>query len=142
MVQKAQKEKKEKFSIITKGPIDYFIFILVVVLVACGLIMVLSASAPSALAEDGDSYTYIKQQSKAAIIGFIAMLGISLFDYHIYKKLRWLIYLGCVAILFAVGFLGVDAGRSKTMDINRESYFSAIRTCKNRFNCIFCCISF
>ena len=46
---------KRKFGLLTKGSLDYPIWITVMILVAFGLIMVLSASAPSALSETGDS---------------------------------------------------------------------------------------
>ena len=48
--------------------------------------MVLSASSPSALAESGDSYDYVKTQGIAAILGIIFMLAISRIDYRIYQN--------------------------------------------------------
>ena len=50
-----------------KGSLDYTIWITVMILVAFGLIMVLSASSPSALSETGDSYKYIKKQAISAV---------------------------------------------------------------------------
>ena len=86
MAKKIQKEKK-KFNLFTKGSIDYSIWITVMILVAFGLIMVLSASAPSALSETGDSYKYIKKQAISAVIGIVAMAACSKVDYHIYLSL-------------------------------------------------------
>ena len=66
---KSKKENEIKF--FTKGASDYIIWIVVVLLVALGLIMVLSASSPSSLSEYGDSYKYLKKQALAAGIGFV-----------------------------------------------------------------------
>ena len=112
MAKKKQKEKK-KFNFFTKGSIDYSIWITVMVLVAFGLIMVLSASAPSALSETGDSYKYIKKQAISAVIGFVAMAFCSKIDYHVYRKFKWIIYIAFIALLVLVGFIGIDAGGAR-----------------------------
>ena len=117
MAKKAQKEKK-KFSLFTKGSLDYFIWITVMILVAFGLVMVLSASAPSALAESNgkSSYGYISKQAFSAVLGLVAMMALSKVDYHIYRKLKWLIYLIFIVLLVLVGFFGIDANRCETLD--------------------------
>ena len=68
MVRKEKKDKKISF--FTKGTCDYIILIVVLIILACGLIMVLSASSPASLSESGDSYKYFKRQSMFAILGF------------------------------------------------------------------------
>lgn len=116
MAKKVQKSKK-KFSLFTKGSVDYTIWITVMILVAFGLIMVLSASAPSSLAETGDdSYTYIRKQAFSAVLGLCAMYACSRVDYHIFRKLKWIIYIVCIVLLVLVGFVGMGANRCKTMD--------------------------
>lgn len=115
MCAKTQKGKK-KFNLFTKGAVDYTIWITVMILVAFGLIMVLSASAPSALSETGDSYKYIRKQAISAIIGLFAMMACSKVDYHIFRKMKWMIYIVFMVLLVLVGFVGMDAGRSKTLD--------------------------
>ena len=74
---KTQTGKKKKFQLFTKGSVDYIIWITVMILVAFGLIMVLSASAPSALSETDDSYSYIRKQAISAVIGLVAMMACS-----------------------------------------------------------------
>ncbi len=110
---KTQTGKKKKFQLFTKGSVDYIIWITVMILVAFGLIMVLSASAPSSLSEtDGESsYRYIKQQAISAVIGLVAMMACSKVDYHIFRKLKWIIYIVCIVLLVLVGFVGIEAGR-------------------------------
>lgn len=114
----AKKQKgKKKFGLLTKGSVDYIIWITVMILVAFGLIMVLSASSPSSLAETGnDSYKYVKRQAISAVIGLVAMMALSKVDYHIYRKFKWIIYIAFIILLVLVSFVGLDAGRCKTMD--------------------------
>lgn len=116
MTKKTQKSKK-KFSLFTKGSVDYTIWITVMILVAFGLIMVLSASAPSALAEkEGDSYKYVRKQAISAVLGLCAMYACSKVDYHIFRKFKWIIYTVCIVFLVAVGLVGTGANRRETLD--------------------------
>lgn len=114
MASKAQKGKK-KFNFFTKGAVDYIIWITVMILVAFGLIMVLSASSPTGLSEDNDSYKYVRKQAISAVIGLVAMMALSKFDYHVYRKFKWIIYIGFIILLVLVSFIGIDAGRRSTM---------------------------
>ena len=77
--------------------------------------MVLSASAPSALAETGDSYTYVTKQAIFAVGGLAFMWFISKIDYRIYKKFYWLIYWFSIGVLLLVLIpgLGVEAGGAR-----------------------------
>jgi len=113
MAKKKKQKSKKKFNLFTKGSVDYTIWITVMILVAFGLIMVLSASAPSALSETGDSYKYIKKQAISAVIGLFAMMFCSKIDYHIYRKLKWIIYIVFIVLLVLVGFVGIDAGGAR-----------------------------
>ncbi|HCG98587.1 MAG: cell division protein FtsW [Candidatus Aquicultor primus] len=59
----------------TKDRHDYYRLLgLVFIMILFGLIMVLSASSIRAFASTGDSYYYIKKQSLAALIGFVALM--------------------------------------------------------------------
>ena len=106
-----QKDKKKKF--LTKGASDYIILIVVMLILACGLIMVLSASSPASLSESGDSYQYFKKQAICALIGLVAMFFTSMIDYRIYKKFTWIIYFVLLVLLFAVGFVGIEEGGAR-----------------------------
>lgn len=108
---KQTRKGKRKFNLFTKGSVDYTIWITVMILVAFGLIMVLSASSPSALSETGDSYKYIKKQAISAVIGLVVMMACSKVDYHIFRKMKFLIYIVFIVLLILVGFIGIDAGR-------------------------------
>lgn len=69
----------------TLKPIDIGLLVAIAILLSMGLIMVLSASAPSALTYEGNSYFYFKSQLLNAVIGIVAMLVISKIDYKIYR---------------------------------------------------------
>lgn len=69
-----------------KKKLDIGLLVTIFILLSLGLIMVLSASAPSALTYDGDSFYYFKSQLINAVIGIAAMMFLSLVDYRIYHK--------------------------------------------------------
>ena len=96
------KKKVKRFSKFLNNKMDYILFITVLILLSLGIVMVLSASAPSALSETGKSYTYFIKQFICAIIGIIAMLFISKIDYRFYKKYYWAVYAGSVLVLLLV----------------------------------------
>lgn len=97
-----QKKKVKRFSKFLDNRMDYILFITVLILLSLGVIMVLSASAPSALSETGKSYTYFVRQFIFAIIGIGIMLFISKIDYRFYKKYYWLVYAVSILVLLLV----------------------------------------
>ena len=72
---------------VKKNQVDFVLIIIIIILLLFGIVMILSASAPSALAETGSSYTYVVSQIQFAILGLAVMWGASRFDYKWYKKL-------------------------------------------------------
>lgn len=100
----AKRRKEKSFSSFLNNPFDFTILITILLLLSIGLIMVLSASSPSALAKSGDSYSYFSKQLLFAILGIIAMLFISKIDYRFYQKFYkhawWLSLLLLVLVLF------------------------------------------
>ena len=64
--------------------IDFVLLVIIILLLASGIIMVLSASAPSALSETGNSYTYVTKQMIFAVIGFVTV-----------RSKYSMLYLGC-----------------------------------------------
>ena len=79
-------KKGKSFSSFLNHPLDFTLLITILLLLTIGLIMVLSASSPSALSESGDSYKYFSKQLLFAVIGIVAMIFISKIDYRFYKK--------------------------------------------------------
>lgn len=103
-------KKKKKVSNFVNNQFDFILCITVLLLLAIGIIMVLSASAPSALSVTGNSYTYVKRQLGFAIAGIFVMLFLSKVDYRFYKKYYWQIYFvsWIILLLVLVPGLGVD----------------------------------
>ncbi len=87
--------------------LDLPFLLLVLVLVIIGMIMMFSASYPSAYYKLNDSYFYVRRQLIYAVIGLAAMVGISFFNYNKLHKLAPLIlafgYLTLVIVLFLPG---------------------------------------
>lgn len=106
MVQPNKKTAKYK-------PVDFTLCITVLLLLALGIVMVLSASAPSALAEGDDPYSYVSKQALSAGIGLVAMVIISRIDYHKYKPLYKLAFWGSVILLALVPIIGTEVNGAK-----------------------------
>ncbi|MBE5806540.1 MAG: putative lipid II flippase FtsW [Clostridiales bacterium] len=104
------RKKEKRVSSFVNNQFDFTLCIIVLILLAMGIIMILSASAPSALSTTGNSYTYVKKQFAFAIVGVILMFFISKVDYRFFKKYYWLIYYGCwlILLLVLVPVLGVS----------------------------------
>ncbi len=96
------KKKVKKFSNFLNNKMDYILFVTVLILLSLGVVMVLSASAPSALSQTGSSYTFFFKQFIFAVIGIVIMLFVSKIDYRFYKKYYWAIYVVSVLILLLV----------------------------------------
>lgn len=94
--------KAKKVPKFINNPFDFTLCIIIFILLALGIVMVLSASAPSALAKGGESYEYAGKQLLFGVLGLIAMFVISKIDYRVYKKFYWPIYIFSCAILLTV----------------------------------------
>ena len=102
----AKKKKEKSFSSFLNNPIDFTLIITILLLLSIGLIMLLSASSPSALSESGNSYSYFSKQLIFAILGIIAMMIISKIDYRFYQKFykhAWWIALILLALVLIAG---------------------------------------
>ena len=96
-----------------KYQIDFILLIDVLAMLALGIVMVMSASSPTSLAETGKSYTYVKTQALSAIMGLVGMFIISKIDFKIYKKFYKLIYVGVIVLLASVAVVGKSVGGAK-----------------------------
>lgn len=102
----AKKKKEKSFSSFVNNPIDFTLLITILLLLSVGLVMVLSASSPSALSESGNSYAFFSKQLIFAIMGIVAMLFISKIDYRFYQKFykqSWWIALILLALVLIAG---------------------------------------
>ncbi len=93
------------------GQIDYLFLGIVATIVFFGLIMLASASAPSAYSEFSDSYYFVKHQIIFGLIPGIA--GLFLFarvPYTFWKKHAWNLLLLSIVLLVLVFIPGLSAG--------------------------------
>lgn len=88
------KNKLKVFSM--RSGLDMPFFFINMAILVVGLVMMFSASYPNAYYyKNGDSYYFIRSQLIWAVIGVVAMIAVSYFDYHHFHK-------------FAVPILGVS----------------------------------
>ena len=107
------KKKGKSFSSFLKNPIDFTLLITILLLLSIGLIMLLSASSPSALSESGNSYSYFFRQAIFAVAGLFMMWVISNIDYRFYQKYYKLAYFIAFLSLLAVPFIGTTVNGAK-----------------------------
>ena len=110
--QRLRKEKEqESRELARRGPIDLPFCLLVLLLTAVGLVMLLSASFPSAYYEtkSKDPMYYFVRQGIFAVMGIAAMFLISKINYQWFRKFaRPLLYLSVVLlILVAIPGIGI-----------------------------------
>ena len=72
---------------------DHIIFICTIVLVAFGLVMVLSASSYAAMHSGAGMYSFFVTQAFGAGLGFAGMIFAATINYKFVAKFSWLIYL-------------------------------------------------
>lgn len=82
-----RRSDSDRQTVTRKGSVDLGFLAVVLMLLILGLIMVFSASYPSANYNYGDGLYFIKKQAMWAIIGVGAMFFTMKFDYRRYKKL-------------------------------------------------------
>ena len=107
-------EEKQLIKKTKKRHVDIGLVIVTLILLALGVIMVLSASAPSAFRLEGDSYFYFKKQAMFAVLGIVVMLVVSRIDYKIYSsKIVSNVFMGiAMVLLVAVLIPGVGVTRN------------------------------
>ena len=99
----------------SSGELDYTLLFLIILVVTMGLIVLLSASAPSGSSKYGDSYYYFKRQLVFVIIGFVGMMIVSKINLN--SLLPWIpwAFLVCLILLGLVLIpgIGVEANGAR-----------------------------
>ena len=117
---------KKRFREINLKQIDFWLLMSVVVLLAMGLIMIFSASAPSsAEAYNGDAYFIFRNQLKNALLGIVAMLIFSFLPYKIWSKLSipmLLVSFGLLIVVLLPGYSKAANGASRWIDLGFVSF--------------------
>ena len=103
--QRHQREMEEESRELARGPLDLPFFILVLLLTGIGLVMLLSASFPSAYYEsDGKNpLSYFIRQGVFAVMGVAAMLFIGKINYQRFRALaKPLLYLSIILLVLVI----------------------------------------
>ncbi len=88
---------------------DYSLLFIIIFLTVFGLVMIYSASSYTAQLSNkygGNSAYFMQRQAAIAASGFVMMLVISKFDYHILTKFARPSYLMSYVLMVAVSFVG------------------------------------
>jgi len=94
-----------------KGPIDVPFLLLAMLLTGVGLIMVFSASFPSAYYETGNPAYYFLRQAVFAALGIAAMFVIGRINYERFRAVSKLVLAVSVLLLILVLIPGIGTGR-------------------------------
>ena len=98
-----QKKQKTQY-------LDYGLLAVVIFLVCFGLVMMYSTSYYAGLTKFNDGMYFFKRQCRAAVLGVIGMMIVSVFPIKLYEKVSFLAYIASILILFFVWTpLGVEA---------------------------------
>ena len=97
------KEKTAESYELARGPLDLPFLLLILLLIGIGLVMMLSASFPSAYYINGDPLHYFKRQAVFAGVGIAAMLFISRFNYQrLRMAARPLLYIAIILLILVL----------------------------------------
>lgn len=106
------KKNSMKGGIFCNHPLDFTFLEIVILLTIVGLIMLLSASFPTAYLEQNNPYYYVQKQGKAIVIGIAAMIFVGKLDYHLFKKYSRIMLFVSIILLGLVIVPGVGVVRN------------------------------
>ena len=104
-----QRLKVRELQELARGPIDLPFLALVLMLTVIGLIMLFSASFPSALNEHGDALYFVRSQAIFAAAGVAAMLAMSKINYQRLRGFATVALIGSIVLLILVVLPGPNA---------------------------------
>lgn len=102
--------------IISRGPVDRPLLIIIIVMLCFGAVMVFSASYAVSFNESGSSYDYILAHLKYIALGsVIAFIELAVLKYHfdLFRRFSWLLYFPGLALLAYVLVKGYARGVAK-----------------------------
>jgi cell division protein FtsW len=93
---------------------DRFYIICVGILLAFGLIILISASAPFAYSRFGDTFYFIKRQALFGLLpGVFLFLVLARFNSNVWQKISKIFYIFCLVLLVLVFIPGIGTSFSK-----------------------------
>ena len=87
---------------------------LTIIIATVGLVTLLSASYPAAIAKTGDPYFYVKRQFRYVILGLILMEAVSHLNYQILRKWAKALLICSLFLLCAVLIPGIGVVRNNS----------------------------
>ena len=116
-----------------RGPLDLPYLLLVLTLVGVGLIMLFSASFPSAYYEEGNPAYYLIRQGIFAILGITAMFIVGKINYERYRAVAKMLLIFSIILLVLVLIPGIGTGRLTRSDgsVSDPSSSSRLRSPKS-----------
>jgi len=97
-----KRHKARELKEIARGPIDLPFLVLVLMLVVIGLIMLFSASFPSALKEHNDPLFFVRSQALFAAAGVAIMMAVSRINYQRLRGFSTIALVGSIVLLVLV----------------------------------------
>lgn len=89
------------------GKFDYALLVVTVALVLFGILMVYSASMYSAKVNYGNEYYFMFKQIFGAILGFGAIICMTIIDYHLLERYKYIILAVSIILLVLVFVPGI-----------------------------------
>ena len=108
-----KKNKMAGFSKFLNNSVDFTLVITVLLLLSLGLVMVLSASSPTALQKYDKSYYFFVRQLFFAVLGLFGMYFVSKIDYRIFQKFYKHAWVLSALLLLLVLVIGTDSHGAK-----------------------------
>jgi len=105
--------EKERLSLVQRGPMDLPFFLLTLIILAIGVVMVLSASFARAYYESAAPMKYFIRQLLFSVSGVALMLLMSRVPATVIRRFSRLILLGALALLALVPVIGTYAGGAR-----------------------------
>ena len=118
-----KKNKMAGFSKFLNNSVDFTLVITVLLLLSLGLVMVLSASSPTALQKYDKSYYFFIRQLIFAVLGLFGMYFVSKIDYRIYQKFYKHAWILSAILLVLVLVIGADShGAKRWIDLGLTTF--------------------
>lgn len=107
---------------------NWVLISLVFLLIALGMVFIYSASSYSSGIKYDDSFYFVKKQLLGFGMGLVVMLFFTMFDYHKFVKLRWVvvgIYISLLLLVFIPGIGRSNYGANRWITIGGISLQSS-----------------
>ncbi len=118
---RGQQLKRKFFNLATGFDMHFFVLLMIILIV--GLATLYSASHVYAFNyNDGDSFFYIRKQALFAAGGLVAMLGISMVDYHVLHKFAVILWVVSIGLLGLALFMPSETGIHRWVQIGPISF--------------------